>query len=102
LAYRIASIGDVFTKIGNRAGGETLGSYTVHTASASLSRGAWTVGVYAQNLTDEEAVTGVRSIRDFAQTVADENGEPVRVRSYANDVLRPREIGLKFTYDLDF
>jgi outer membrane receptor protein involved in Fe transport len=102
LSYRIASIGDVITKIGNRAGGETLGSYTVHTASASLSRGAWTVGLYAQNLLDEEAVTGVRSIREFVQTVADENGEPVRVRSYANDVLRPREVGLKFTYDLDF
>jgi outer membrane receptor protein involved in Fe transport len=102
LGYQIASIGDVITKIGNRAGGETLGSYTVHSASASLSRGAWTVGLYAQNLLDEKAVTGVRSIRDWAQTVFDENGEEVRVRYYYNDVLRPREIGLKFTYDLDF
>ena len=102
LNYHIASIGDVLTKIGGKAGGETLGSYAVHSASASLSRGAWTVGVYAQNLTDEEAVTGVRSIRDFVQTVADENLEPVRVRSYANEVLRPREVGLRFTYDLDF
>jgi outer membrane receptor protein involved in Fe transport len=101
LDYHVASIGDVITKIGNRAGGETLGSYTVHSASASLSRGAWRVGLYAQNLTDEEAVTGVRQIRDFVQTVADENGDPVRVRSYAVEVLRPREIGLRFTYDLD-
>jgi outer membrane receptor protein involved in Fe transport len=102
LNYHVASIGDVFTKIGNRGGGETLGSYTVHSASANLSRGAWTIGLYAQNLTDEEAVTGVRSIRDWIQTVADENGDPVRVRSYANEVLRPREVGLKFTYDFDF
>jgi hypothetical protein len=36
------------------------------------------------------------------QTVANDAGEPVRVRSYANDVLRPREMGIKFTYDLDF
>jgi outer membrane receptor protein involved in Fe transport len=102
LDYQIASIGDVFTKIGNRADGETLGSYTIHSASATLSRGAWTVGLYAQNLLDEEALTGVRAIRGFVQTVADENGAPVRVRSYAHEVLRPREVGLKFTYDLDF
>jgi hypothetical protein len=102
LSYSIASIGDVFTKIGNRADGETLGSYTIHSASANLSRGAWTVGLYAQNLLDEEALTGVRSVSGFVQTVADENGAPVRVRSYAHEVLRPREVGLKFTYDLDF
>lgn len=102
LSYHIASVSDVITKIGSRAGAETLGSYTVHSASASLSRGAWTVGLYAQNLLDEEAVTGVRGIRDWVQTVSDENGEDVRVRYYYNDVLRPREIGLKFTYDLDF
>jgi outer membrane receptor protein involved in Fe transport len=100
--YHVASIGDVITKIGNRAGGETLSSYDVHSASATLSRGAWTVGLYAQNLTDEEAVTGVRAIRDWVQTVADENGAPVRMRGYANEVLRPREVGLKFTYDFDF
>jgi outer membrane receptor protein involved in Fe transport len=102
LNYHVASVGDVITKIGNRAGGETLASYTVHSASASWSRDAWTIGVYAQNLTDEQAVTGVRSIREWVQTVADENGDPVTARSYANEVLRPREIGLKFTYDLDF
>ncbi len=42
---------------------------------------------------------GVRSTRNFIQTVADENGDPVRVRSYMEDVLRPREIGLRFSYD---
>jgi outer membrane receptor protein involved in Fe transport len=102
LNYHIASVGDVITKIGNRAGGQTLPSYTIHSASASLSRGAWTVGFYAQNLLDEEAVTGVRSIPEFVQTVLNDAGEDVRVRSYANDVLRPREMGIKFTYDLDF
>jgi outer membrane receptor protein involved in Fe transport len=102
LNYHVASIGDVVTKIGGKAGGETLGSYTVHSASAGLSRGAWTVALYAQNLTDEDALTGVRAISDWVQTVADDTGAPVRVRSYAHEVLRPREVGLKFTYDLEF
>jgi hypothetical protein len=34
------------------------------------------------------------------QTVADINGDPVHVRAYAEEMLRPREIGLKFTYSL--
>jgi outer membrane receptor protein involved in Fe transport len=101
LNYGIAEIGSVLTKVGGRAGGEELGGYTVHSASAMFRGGKWSVGGYVQNLTDESAVTGVRSIRDFAQTVFDENGEPVRVRSYANEMLRPREVGIRFTYDVD-
>ena len=57
--------------------------------------------MYAQNLLNKYAVTGVRSIPAFVQTVADENGDPVRVRSYAHDVLRPREVGFRFSYSLD-
>jgi outer membrane receptor protein involved in Fe transport len=101
LNYGLASIGGVLTKIGGRAGGEELGGFTVHSASAVLRGGSWTLGVYAQNLTNEYAVTGVRSTAGFVQTVADQNGDPVRVRSYAHEVLRPREIGLRFTYDLE-
>jgi outer membrane receptor protein involved in Fe transport len=101
LNYGFATIGDVITKIGNRENGETLGGYTVHHASAVFTNGPWTLGVYGQNLTNKYAVTGLRSIREFAQTVTDENGDPVRVRSYAHNVLRPREIGFRFTYSLD-
>ena len=98
--YGLTHIGDIITKVGNRADGETLPGYTVHFASATLENGPWMVGFYAQNLTNEYAVTGVRSIRTFVQTVADENGDPVHVRSYANEMLRPREVGLKFSYAL--
>ena len=98
--YGLTSIGNILTKPGARAGGEKLPGYTVHFAAATLENGPWTIGVYGQNLTNEYAVTGVRSIRGFVQTVADENGDPVRVRSYANEVLRPREVGLKFSYAL--
>jgi hypothetical protein len=56
--------------------------------------------VYAQNLLNKFAITGVRSRQAFVQTVTDINGDPVHVRSYAEEMLRPREIGLKFTYSL--
>jgi hypothetical protein len=35
------------------------------------------------------------------QTVDDENGDPVHVRSYTHDILRPREIGFRFGYELE-
>ncbi len=98
--YGLSSIGNILTKPAERAGGEKLPGYTVHFATATLENGPWMIGVYAQNLTNEYAVTGVRSIRDFVQTVTDENGDPVHVRSYANEVLRPREVGVKFSYAL--
>ena len=68
------------------------------TLTATFDDGSWSVGLYAQNLTNKYARTGVRSQPDFVQTVADENGDPVRVRYYGHNVLRPREVGIKFSY----
>jgi iron complex outermembrane recepter protein len=101
VSYGFSAIGNVITKVGNRVGGVTLGGYTTHFASAVATKGPWTLGVYAQNLLNKYAATGVRSIPQFVQSVADENGDPVRVRYYAHDVLRPRELGFKFTYSLE-
>jgi outer membrane receptor protein involved in Fe transport len=99
--YGISAIGDVITTTGLRGGGETLGGFSVHHASAVFSGGPWAFTVYAQNLLDKYAVTGIRSRRAFVQTEVDQNGDPVRVRSYAQQMLRPREIGFRFTYDFD-
>ena len=99
LNYGVSAIGDIITTTGLRGGGETLGGFSVHHASAVFSGGPWEFTLYAQNLLDKYAVTGVRSRRAFLQTVADENGDPVRVRSYAQQMVRPREIGFRFSYD---
>jgi outer membrane receptor protein involved in Fe transport len=100
LNYGVSAIGDIITTTGLRGGGETLGGFSLHHASAVFSgNGPWEFSVYAQNLFDKYAVTGVRSRRSFAQTVVDENGDPVHVRAYARQMVRPREIGLRFTYD---
>jgi iron complex outermembrane receptor protein len=99
--YGISAIGDVISTTGQRAGGERLGGYSLHNASAVFRGGPWALTVYAQNLLDKYAITGLRSRRAFIQTVADENGDPVRVRSYAQQMLRPREIGFSFTYSFD-
>jgi iron complex outermembrane receptor protein len=99
LNYGISAVGDVITTTGLRGGGETLGGFSLHNASAVFSGGPWEFAVYAQNLLDKYAVTGVRSRRSFMQTVADENGDPVTVRSYAQQMVRPREIGVRFSYE---
>ena len=56
--------------------------------------------MYGQNLLNKFAITGVRSRQSFVQTVTDSNGDAVHVRAYAEEMLRPREIGLRFTYSL--
>jgi outer membrane receptor protein involved in Fe transport len=99
LSYGLQAIGDIVTKTGGQVAAETLGGFTVHSASAVFDHGSWRLGLYAQNLTNKYALTGVRTQREFVQTVTDENDDAVTVRSYAHNVLRPREIGLKFSYD---
>lgn len=99
LNYGVAAIGDILTRTGNRADGERLGGFSLHNASAILRGANWSVQLYAENLWNKYAVTGVRSSRPYVQTVSDENGDPVTVRRYYHDVLRPREFGLRFTYD---
>ena len=99
LNYGVSAIGDVITTTGLRGGGETLGGFSLHHASAAFTGGPWEFTVYAQNLLDKYAVTGIRSRNSFVQTVEDGDGDPVRVRSYGQQMVRPREIGVRFTYE---
>lgn len=101
LNYGITAFGDVLTRAGNRGGGEALPGFALHSFSASLDSGAWTLTAYADNLLNKYAETGVRGTIRSVQSVTDENGEPVRVRTYSKDVVRPREIGVRFTYGVD-
>ena len=58
LNYGVSSVGDVITTTGLRGGGETLGGFSLHHASAVFSGGPWEFTIYAQNLLDKYAVTG--------------------------------------------
>jgi iron complex outermembrane receptor protein len=101
LNYGITAVSDVLSKTGGRANGEALPGYAVHNFSAALEAGNWDITLYAQNLTDKYAVTGLRSDRAYLQTVADINGDPVNVRRYYNNIIQPRTIGLRATYFFD-
>ncbi len=101
LTYGVTAISDVLTRTGMRGDGEALPGFALHSASATLQSDLWSVGLYARNLLNKYAETGVRLTSVYAQTLADDAGGAVRVRTYSKDVVRPREIGLRFTYDFD-
>ena len=94
LLYGYSYIGDVLTRIGERSGGERLPSYDLHTITASVSKDAWTVAVYADNLLNEYAVTSARQTP--AQIGRTEEGFTSR-RYFAN-VLTPRRAGVRLRY----
>ena len=94
LLYGYSYIGDVLTRIGERAGGERLPAYDLHTLTASVSKDAWTVTVYADNLLDEYAVTSVRQTPErIGRTV-----DGFTSRRYFANVLTPRRAGVRFRY----
>ncbi|HEX5047244.1 MAG TPA: TonB-dependent receptor [Gammaproteobacteria bacterium] len=93
LGYGLSATSDVFTKVGLRDNGEVLGGYTVHNASASLSKERWSATLYVDNLTDKFAETGVRLDPSYIRNV---NGFDLR-RYFRND-LRPRNVGIEFRY----
>ena len=94
LRYGYAYIGDVFTRIGLRAGGEVLPAYDMHNLSASVTRDDWTLTFYADNLFDEYAVTGVRQTPGQIGLTRD----GFRARRYFANVLAPRRVGVRLRY----
>ena len=88
---------NVYTKVGNRNFGESLGSFFLHYAAATWNKDSWRVSLYAENLFDEYAKTGVRSdtfaIRDV--------GLFDLSRRYYHNMVRPRQVGLRFVYNFE-
>ncbi len=93
--YGVTATSDVLTKVGGRADGERLGGYAVHSASVGIGRGQWTADLYADNLFDKFAETGVRVDPSH---IVDING--FASRRYFTYVLRPRTVGVQFRYRL--
>src|SRR5690606_18962602 len=91
--YGVSFTSDVLTKVGLRSDGEALGGYAVHNLSVGLGRDRWSARLFAANLTDKFAETGVRQDPAF---IRDVNG--FDLRRYYRYVLRPLSVGLEFRY----
>jgi outer membrane receptor protein involved in Fe transport len=94
-SYGLTATSDVLTKVGMRSDGERLGGYTIHSASIGIGREQWTANLYADNLTDKYAETGVRLDPTYIGNI---NG--FDSRRYFRNVLRPRTAGIEFRYRL--
>ena len=86
----------MISKVGKRADGETLDGYNLHNVSASWINDGLTLTLYADNVFDEYAETGVRRDQSFVREVG-----LFDLRRYYHNVLRPRQIGLRFVYNFD-
>lgn len=95
--YTIAAQSDVYSRVGLRNSGEILPGYAVHNASVSLSGEKWKVDLYAKNLFDRYAETGVRNTFDYIRAI-EGDGTSFRLRSYYKSVLEPLRVGVNFTY----
>lgn len=85
---------DILSRTGGRGDSFTLPSFGVANARITYEQDDWTVTAYADNLFNKFAETGVQSTPLINQTV---NG--ASVRSFVTNVLRPRTVGVRFTYN---
>jgi outer membrane receptor protein involved in Fe transport len=84
-------VGDILTRVGGRAGGEKLPGYVMNRASISYITPLFELSIFANNIFDKYAVTGVSN--DLTRRGFVNGG--VISRFYARSVARPRVIGLE-------
>jgi len=95
--YSLSAVSDVYTKVGLRDNGEALPGWAVHGLSFGLTDGTWTARLYADNLFDKYAITSVRRDPSYIRRVSDYFDS----RTYFQSMLRPRTVGLEFSYRFD-
>lgn len=94
LHYGLTYQSDIYSSIGLANNGEIIPSYNLHNLSASLSKKHWQTSVYVNNLFNKYAYSSVRNNQSFIGSDEDNNLS----RSYGHYLVRPMEIGVKFTY----
>ena len=100
-SYWLTTQSEVYTRLGDgsdccRDFGESLGGFTVHSASVSLSGDSWTATLYGKNLFDKYAETGVRN--DVSFIGSDFSSNDFALRRYYKDVITPRVLGVELSY----
>lgn len=87
---------EILSRTGGRGGSYTLPAFGVTNFRVSYEQDNWTATAYFNNVFNKFAETGVQSTARSNQTV---NG--ATVRSFVTNVLRPRTIGVRFTYTFE-
>lgn len=87
---------DILSRTGAYGGSYTLPSFGVANARLVYTKDDWSATLYINNVFDKFAETGVQSTARSNVTV-----EGATVRSFVTNVLRPRTIGVRFTYTFE-
>lgn len=85
--------GNILTRVGARGGGEALPAYWMHQANITYKTARFDVGLYATNIFNTYAVTGVSN--DLTRYGLVKDG--IVSRYYARSVAQPRVVGLQGT-----
>jgi iron complex outermembrane receptor protein len=104
VVYGLTAQSDINSKIGLHESGEVIAGFALSNLSASLSDENWAVTLYVDNLFDKYAFTSVR--RDSGDiglpTGMDTASNRIDLqRNYGHYLARPRQIGMKFTYNFE-
>jgi outer membrane receptor protein involved in Fe transport len=86
--------GDVYSRIGLRGNGEVIPAYTTHRASVTYHAEHFDLGVYADNIFDKYAITGINN--DISSYNQVRTG--VIERYYGQTILTPRRVGVDFRF----
>ena len=91
---------NVLSRAGGRGSSLTLDSYGVTNASITYEGDRFAVTLFADNLFDAFAETGVVGTRLNNQDVFDIDGNPVYVRGFSTNILPPFSAGVRVRFDL--
>lgn len=86
---------DVLSRAGGRGNGLTLDAFGIANASAVYDVGDWKATLFVNNLFDEFAETGVTGTALSNQIISGAS-----VRSFYTNILPPRTIGVRFSWDI--
>lgn len=89
---------NVLSAAGARGDSLTLASYGVVNTAISYEADRFVATLFADNLLNEFAETGVNFTELFNQNVSDFEGNPVFVRRFGTFILPPRQVGLRLKY----
>lgn len=90
---------NVLSRAGARGQSLILDDYSVTNASITYEAANLAVTLFANNLFDTFAETGVVGTRLNNQDVFDINGDPVYVRGFSTNILPPFSAGIRLRYD---
>lgn len=102
--YGLTYQSDIYSKLGLRADGEVLPGYALSNISAKLSDDNWSVALYVDNMFDKYAFSSVR--RDKGDVglaklgAMNSNGTSIQ-RNYGHYLVKPRKVGIRFSYLFD-